>query len=528
MNPHCWFPQARAITKRRIIAHLGPTNSGKTHGAIQALLKAPSGSYCGPLRLLAQEQYEKCKSAVNPNGENQVRMSLRTGELVASWNGSVEESTIAIKDWRLDGATHLACTVEMADLANKTHTSVLDEVQLMADEGRGWAFTQCLLGVPSEDVYVCGEEAILPLLEQICESMKNELVVKRFDRLGPLQLIDPVSIKSLQPGDAIIAFSRFDIFRLKRLVEHKLNMPNSCAVVYGGLPLEHRLAQAAAFNSGKVPFLIASDAIGLGLNLNIGRILFTTFQKYSRDADGLISADSRLVKQIGGRAGRFGGEFAKEGGKVGVLQVHEDDENSEEQIGKKFVTQLDLQLKQLWSKPVTPYKHAGILAPDHILLGLCDQKATRLKEAFDKSVSLPLPAPFYSHSLITSFQNTLEAISMHLPKLDAASALLLAKAPVRHPRPASLIMIETMAAHLASCQPPARYVFPRLGNLYLRAPMMKPREERLGEAEEVYRALELYKWVSLRFPHAFPLAAQSERFGEEQRLVDKFIRDNLR
>jgi ATP-dependent RNA helicase SUPV3L1/SUV3 len=443
-------------------------------------------------------------------------MGLRTGELVATWHGS---APINVKNgWREDGATHLSCTVEMADLKTSFERAVLDEIQLMTDEERGWAFTQCFLGLPTKELYVCGEEAILPLLRRLCKTTNRELTVKKFERLSPLRVLDkPVHLSELQDGDAIIAFSRRDIFALKELIECKLDRPNSCAVVYGGLPLQHRLAQAEAFNTRKVPFMIASDAIGLGLNLNIGRILFTSLRKWTRE-HGLCPLDSRLVRQIGGRAGRFSSGF--EGGQVGILQM------SDDPSGIDYSKTLNLELYRLWSKPVSPYKQAGIVPPDHYLCDMARNDARNLPTALDRCASLSKLGSDYFHCSVNPMKQTLFAIEEHLDKLDVKTALLLAKAPVRHPRPASLLMIGEMAAHLARSHPPTAFHMPAMSRFYRVTSKLQSKHDRMGEAEEVYRALELYKWVALRFPDAFELDG-GVRCKEESEQVGKFIDECL-
>ena len=132
-------PRARATT-RRIILHAGPTNSGKTHAALARFLAARSALYCSPLRLLAWEVSER----VNAAG---VACDLVTGQEVR----------------RLPGAQHCATTVEMADTSRPVDVAVVDEVQMMADPTRGWAFTRALLGLPAAELHLCGDPAALDL-----------------------------------------------------------------------------------------------------------------------------------------------------------------------------------------------------------------------------------------------------------------------------------------------------------------------------------------------------------------------------
>ena len=271
------------LMKRRIVAHLGPTNSGKTHHAIQALKAAKSGVYAGPLRLLAWEQYD--------------RMNTREGTPCSLITGQ-EQALVA-------GARHTACTVEMASLQEEVQVAVLDEIQMMADADRGWAWTRALLGLPAHEVHVCGDAAALPLLRQLAASTGEELTVHEYGRLSPLTL-EPGHLrswKSVRSGDCIVAFSRKKLFDIKEAVE--ASTPLKCGLVYGSLPPTVRREQARAFNEPEHPVsvLVATDAVGMGLNLAIRRVIFSATEKY----DGLQTRPLTVseAKQIAGRAGRF-------------------------------------------------------------------------------------------------------------------------------------------------------------------------------------------------------------------------------
>jgi ATP-dependent RNA helicase SUPV3L1/SUV3 len=277
------FPFTRAM-KRKIICHLGPTNSGKTYAAIEELKKAAmekdsSGSvYCAPLRLLAQEMYDKMNSAG-------IACSLRTGEISKlpinnkddNDNDNDNEVDIYEKfDW--NSASAVSCTVEMLNLRKMYSVAVIDEIQMIADPQRGWAFTQALLGCNAERLYLCGEIASRPLIEKILKETGESIEFVLFERLTPLELM-PSALKypiKYEPGDCVVTFSRKSIFKLKDDIEMQLNRNNKfsrdikkVAVVYGSLPAENRAMQANKFNAegSGVDILVASDAIGMGLNL---------------------------------------------------------------------------------------------------------------------------------------------------------------------------------------------------------------------------------------------------------------------
>ena len=284
-NPAEWFPEARKM-KRNIIMHLGPTNSGKTYKALQKLKSVDHGYYAGPLRLLAREVYDKFKS-------EGIRCNLLTGEEV-------------IPDLNEIGtpAGLTSGTVEMIPLNRTFNVVVLDEIQMMTDTDRGWAWTNAVLGVRANELHLCGEKSILPIIKKIVESTGDNLVVNEYERLGNLEVETKCinnGMKGLRKGDCIVAFSKKKILDLKLKIESETDF--KVAVIYGSLPPETRLQQAILFNSGDYDVLVASDAIGMGLNLSIDRVIFTTDLKFN--GKELIELTSSNIKQIGGRAGRF-------------------------------------------------------------------------------------------------------------------------------------------------------------------------------------------------------------------------------
>lgn len=261
--PHEWFPLARGM-RRRVVYHAGPTNSGKTHDALQRLAGAESGVYSGPLRLLAMEVFERLNAAG-------AYCSLRTGQ----------EKTL------VPFARHESVTAEMLRLDRVVDVAVVDEVQLMGDAERGWAWTRAVCGLPAAELHLCGDPSALPRVREICEATGDELTVVEHTRHTPLAL-EPGSLEGdlrrVQKGDAVVTFSRRDIFDTKALIEAHTGL--KCAVVYGNLPPEMRSQQARLFNEpeGGADVLVASDAIGMGLNLNIRRVVFLTASKYNAAA----------------------------------------------------------------------------------------------------------------------------------------------------------------------------------------------------------------------------------------------------
>ncbi|RUS23097.1 LOW QUALITY PROTEIN: hypothetical protein BC937DRAFT_92399 [Endogone sp. FLAS-F59071] len=293
--PNEWFPEARKV-QRKIHLHVGPTNSGKTHAALTRLASASAGIYCGPLRLLAHEIYER----MNARG---IPCNLLTGEQ------RIEVSPTA---------PLTSSTVEMAKLNCDLDVAVVDEIQMIADRARGWAWTQALLGLRAQELHLCGEPSAVPLVMNIALTLGEEVEVHKYQRLTPLVLADSSlggTFENVRRGDCMVTFSRRDIFAAKKRVEQTTGL--KCAVVYGNLPPETRALQAKLFNNPESGFdvLVASDAIGMGLNLNIKRIVFETIDKY--DGKNFRRIAPPQLRQIAGRAGRFGTQF--ETGEVTTL-----------------------------------------------------------------------------------------------------------------------------------------------------------------------------------------------------------------
>ncbi|KAN0053240.1 hypothetical protein ACTA71_009689 [Dictyostelium dimigraforme] len=282
-KPHEWYPEARKF-KRNIILHVGPTNSGKTYNALKRLMEAETGVYCGPLRLLAHEIYDK----MNENGLNP---SLFTGQL------------------RIDNpnSTHLSCTIEMVSTDKIVEVAVIDEFQLMSDYDRGQSWTRAILGIPAVELHLCGDNTSIELVRRICKITGDTLTINSYERLSTLEIADqPVNTMSdIKKGDCLITFKKRDVLFYKNFLE---NQGLKCAVVYGSLPPSTRVKQAKLFNSDdNVDVLIATDAVGMGLNLNIGRVVFATLEKF--DGDKIRPLLASEVKQIAGRAGRYGTKF---------------------------------------------------------------------------------------------------------------------------------------------------------------------------------------------------------------------------
>lgn len=295
------FKLARTLNRHHHF-YLGPTNSGKTYQALQTLESAKSGVYLAPLRLLAMEIRDRLVAAGVP-------CNLITGE----------ERVL------MEGAEHTASTIEMMNPSKPVEVAVIDEIQMLQDPDRGSAWTAALVGVPATKVFICGSTAVtLPCINAI-NALGETHEIHYLERKTPLILEDESlcgkryskqKLKSkLQQGDAIIAFSRKDVLTLSARLR---NWGYTVASIYGALSPEVRRTESERFNSGQADILVATDAIGMGLNLPIRRVIFSHIHKF----DGIASRPLNIteVRQIAGRAGRFGIYD------IGYVNVLEDDE----------------------------------------------------------------------------------------------------------------------------------------------------------------------------------------------------------
>ncbi len=278
LNPKDEYPEARAM-RRHFVIHLGGTNTGKTYAGFQRLRRAPTGVYLAPLRLLALEAQETLLKAG-------VECGLTTGE----------EEDLREED------THVAATAEKLDLKRRWDAAVIDECQMIADPQRGYAWTRAILGVLAEEVHLCAAPEARDILIRLIESCADSYEIEVHQRRTPLicmnRTVDP---QRVQPGDALITFSKVGVLSVAEDLRQHGKEP---AIIYGALPYATRRRQMEGFLAGEMEYVVSTDAIGMGLNLPIRRIIFLETEKF----DGVERRELKPeeIRQIAGRAGRFG------------------------------------------------------------------------------------------------------------------------------------------------------------------------------------------------------------------------------
>jgi len=274
-----WIHSSARQIKRKIIYHAGPTNSGKTYHAVEALSKVKKGCYLAPLRLLAGELFD----TLNQKG---VPTSLLTGEEV-----------IDIPD-----ATHYSSTIEMARFEEPFDCCVIDEIQMLTDYQRGWAWTRAIVNMFCPEIHICGDASVLELVEKIVKLTGDDLEVRYYERMTALEVEKrKIKLGELEKGDAVIVFSRRNALKYKRDIEY---LGFKVSIVYGRLSPEVRREQARKFDKEETDVIVSTDAISMGMNLPIRRIVFSTLTKFYNSKEHQINPSE--IKQIAGRAGRYG------------------------------------------------------------------------------------------------------------------------------------------------------------------------------------------------------------------------------
>jgi len=462
------FPMAREM-RRKLTLHIGPTNSGKTYTAMKKLEEADTGYYLAPLRLLALEGYEGLKA-------KGIESSLITGE---------EQ----ILD---DEATHISSTIEMMNYEVDVDVCVIDEVQMIDDRDRGWAWANAIIGAPAQEIIMTGsanaKEAVIALAEYLGE----ELEIIEFERKNPLTLLEsPVAMDAVEAGSAIIAFSRKDVLRLKQNYSKRF----SVSVIYGNLSPEVRREEARRFREGETEVLIATDAIAMGMNLPIKTILFSKAEKF----DGIMQRHlfPSEVHQIAGRAGRFG---LNEEGYVGALNPE-----TLKIVKKKFNKE---------AREITiPFKVMANLEHIKLVSKILEENSLEVILNFFVK-NMEFNGPFYASNL----DDMIEASKIvDAYDIDIAMKYHLACAPLTLKSPYIIESYERYI-HALEMKEDVHYIPPMLIGDHAQT------ADELLRAEDMVKEISLYLWLSYRFSEFFV----DERKAREYRgVLNRYIEKTL-
>ena len=264
------------MPQNKITAVLGPTNTGKTFLAIETMLSFDTGMIGFPLRLLAREVYDKVIKKVSLD-----KVALITGE----------EKIIPVN------AKYFLCTVESMPINKNLDFVAIDEIQMCADHERGHIFTDRLLNLRGEKLtMLMGSSTIKNIINKLGED--TEFINR--DRLSKLSYVGHKKISRINRKTAIIAFSTEEVYAIAELVRRQ---KGGAAIVMGSLSPKTRNAQVELYQSGDVDFLVATDAIGMGINMDLENVFFSNLKKF--DGKKLRRLNLSEIGQIAGRAGRF-------------------------------------------------------------------------------------------------------------------------------------------------------------------------------------------------------------------------------
>ena len=477
--PTEWYAETRTH-QRDIHLHIGPTNSGKTYNALKRLEEAKTGFYAGPLRLLAHEVY----SRFNAKG---LRCDLVTGDDIRV--GTDGEGR----------APRTSMTVEMVSTGLPVEVAVIDEIQMMASEDRGWAWTRAVLGAKAKELHLCGEARVLPLVQELAASMGDNLFVHNYKRLNPLKAMSRSlggNFKNLRKGDCVVTFSIVTIHALKKQIEKETG--RRVAIVYGSLPPETRAQQAELFNNpdNDFDYLVASDAIGMGLNLSIKRIIFESTTKYNGTTRERLSIPQ--LKQIAGRAGRF--RTARDD-KASITTSPE----KEKSIG--LVTSLadgDLAyIRDALNTEAPPMHAAGILPP----VNFVEEYAARLPNgvSFDYILSrLCEVAATHPRFMLCEIRDQLAIGRCIEPllRLTIADRCQIAAAPTNVRTPEAANVLKALARCIADKREVTIVDLAEIPLELLDQPL-SPDRSYLATLEELHKAIILFLWLSYRFEAFF-------------------------
>ncbi|KAI9836568.1 MAG: hypothetical protein M1819_001200 [Sarea resinae] len=481
-----WYPGTREM-QRTIHLHVGPTNSGKTYHALKKLEAAKSGVYAGPLKLLAHEVYTRLSALGRP-------CNLITGDH-------------RIIEAKLDQSLS-TCTVEMIPLNVNLDVAVIDEVQMLAHDYRGWAWTQALLGVKAKEVHLCGEERAVPLVRELAVAMGDKLEMHHYKRLSPLKMMSTSlegDLKKLRKGDCIVVFSRKAIHAMKREIERLTG--KRVAMVYGSLPPETRAQQAKLFNDpdNEYDILVASDAIGMGLNLNIKRIIFESVAK--NNGITYSTLDVSNIKQIAGRAGRYRtaeqatAEARPKEGKSIAPAIPPTKSLGLVTTMEKF----DLRIvQQAMDSEADSLKTAGIFPPYTILEQFAGYfpPETPFSYILLRLHELSKMHPRF-HLCSLQDQIFIADLIHNIKGLTISDRATITAAPLHYRDPLMPPMMEAFAKSIASQRSCSLLDYPEINLEVLDEPQSRD-PDYLKRLESLHGGMVLYLWLSYRFPGVFP------------------------
>lgn len=456
----------RRTTPESVVAHLGPTNSGKTHDALRFLAHEGRGAFGAPLRMLAREAYETmCEIA----GEESV--GLVTGEERIN-----EEAPI------------LCCTTEMVPRSG--HVLVLDEAHWAVDRERGNAWTRLLAAGEYRHLRIVGSVDTLPLLRS---AFGARLEVHFHERLGALEWCGSLEPREITDSTLVVAFSRRMVLYIAEQLR-AVHGRDQVGVLYGAMPLDARRDIIDRVNSGALKIVVATDVVGHGLNMPIGSVLFAETEKFDgQERRGLHAWEAA---QIAGRAGRYGHHAC---GRVGVLEGVNFIEADARLVRGALTARVEVE------PGVMGYRRLqrACLGPDLSDLGTISPRRVRdaLRAWNHEALRVLKRSEWLRVEDITPMLDRLEIVGKAASHIGLQRTWMLANAPLDADRPESAALLRAIIAELVESSRN-----PNVDALLDRAEHTATM--RLVEAESAAHLASGVRWAAMTIPE---LAHYAER-----------------
>ncbi len=447
---HHWsdFHDNPELGNRHIEAYIGPTNSGKTWRAIQYLtdlLPSQTGVYLAPLRLLAMEVCDELRG-------KGLSVSLITGD----------EQDI-VKN------SHITCsTIEMLNTENYYDIAVIDEMQMIADKQRGYAWTNAIMELQAKKIVILGSSGVETFLREYCENSGDILAIIHTQRFNELRLAE----KNIKPKDVpnnsiFVVFSRKSVIQWGQYFrgQHK-----KVSLIYGAMPPEVRREEARRIRTGEAQILVATDAVAMGLNLPVQHVIIGEQRKF--DGNTLISIPKSLIRQIAGRAGRYGmHEYGLVAG--ADIDIHEDVKLGMETADKAIhFAKIPLTPTRKWIRKIEE-----------------DFPNTTILELLDTWDLVMKTSKWFQSNLedLRGKANILIKIK-GIKKLSLVDQMQLITAPVENKEEYLSLFEEMVRSVLSKSHEPAPTV---------------EQEKFVEELESLYKNVTLYLWFHYRYPSIF-------------------------
>ncbi len=401
----------------------------------------------------------------------------------------------------------------MVPTGREVDVAVVDEIQMIGNEERGWAWSQALLGLKAKELHLCGEARTVPLIRELAAQMGDKLEIHHYERLSPLKAASRSlggDLTKLRKGDCLVVFSRKEIHALKSEIERKTN--KRVAIVYGSLPPETRAYQARLFNdpANDYDYLVASDAIGMGLNLDIKRIVFESTWKFNGSQFEPMSIPH--LKQIAGRAGRYrvAPQSKFTSGPPDVDDSLPPDENPSTSVASGTVglvttlEQMDYaRMRQAMQTEAEPIMTAGIFPPTAVLTRFAAYfpPGTPFSYILSRLHEISHLHPRY-HLCNLRDQTAIADIIEPVQGLTIADRIVFCAAPASHRLPAFSDIVIAFAQCVAHNTGGTLLEMPNL-KLEILDVKVSAEKDYLAGLETLHKALILYIWLSYRFVGVF-------------------------